>query len=166
MAYDTVDDAEIQQDGPISYTTGRKLRDNPIAMFAADDSSETAPRLEMGALRNPVNSDAVTCSAFSRGLRGESGSPTVMDAVIVVPGVYRIIGNFSGQPASAEIKLNGVTQATLNTNGAFDEALTCVNGDQITIEAGVAGPWTATLGSFKIKADVAVPINVAYYRVN
>lgn len=167
MAFNTIADEEVAQDGPMSYTTGRKFRDNVLAIAGADDTGETAPRIEPGALRNPINSDSVTVAAVSRNMVSVTGETNYIDAVIVVPGVYRFVGTIStnGSGGDLRIKKNGTTQDTESSGGAFDNAYTLVNGDHmtVTLESDSGATNYITVSDFEIKADYAAPINFSAY---
>lgn len=159
--YNSITDAEVTADKPAKASTWAKFRDNLIACFGADDSAETALRLEPGAIRNPVNSDSVNVAVISSTIADLS-----VDVVIVVPGVYRFIGDYvAANNGEMEIYLNNVSQYFSDTTGSFDEAITCVNGDHVQFQVRYnAGKFnTSTVSNFKIKADVAVPVNLLIY---
>ncbi|RMG72055.1 MAG: hypothetical protein D6711_13785 [Chloroflexi bacterium] len=173
MGYNTIADAEVSQDGPAAASTAQKFRDNLIAAFAADDTDETAPRLEPGALRNPVASTAVTIAKQVQSsttlTEGSAGTDyTFALFIVVAPGVYTLTGDWTAYTSASgivKIKKNGTAVFNSSaTTGTFNNAITCSNGDVLEITYRVNGGGSgSTFSNIELKADYAAPLAQATF---
>jgi hypothetical protein len=163
--YAEILNAEIAAEAPLKQATLEKMRDNPEAVHLGDATVPNNRRIDpYGFKRVAAGSVAIIRQERDKTRTG-SDELYILEASIVVPGVYRFAGTNGNTSTRIRFYVNNVMREQLGdsgspTSGAWTYDLTAESGDwvEVSVARYAGGTPNYSLSDFRMMADYVPPM--------
>jgi hypothetical protein len=162
--YSEILDEEVEFKKPARFTTGRKFRDNVLAIAAGDATVPNDKRVDPRGMRRPTAAsqtfrlaeqlqETIVVPAFS--------TRTLFLCRIIVPGVYTLAGVKDSTSSNTIVRIfvNEVEVFSAGSGvGSFSEELTLSAGDKVRLEGQRTDFGDRTFSECRFMSEYTVPI--------
>lgn len=161
-AYTTLSDTTLSQDKPLTQSTARAFRDNPLAIAEGDSS---APKIQPAAIDTDSilvsGSVRIWCDGFNDDdamyYSADGDNFTTRTAICRASGTITVWADFSGgtDSPSCYVRKNGTTMATWSSivASSYSTSFSVSVGDVIYLRSNTFGGDTLTLDRWEIRSN-------------
>jgi hypothetical protein len=166
--YSEILDEEVEFKKPARFTTGRKFRDNVLAIAAGDATVPNDKRVDPRGMRRPTSAVQTfrLAEQLSSAMTTTSGSPVKFFVCrVIVPGVYTLAGISNTGVTDVDVLVNGSSVFTNSGSGAWTHQMTLAAGDSVVLTAERSSAFSeASVSDARFMSEYPVPILQGQFR--